>query len=176
MNVILGVTGGIAAYKSAELVRLLKQHSHEVQVVMTASAASFITPLTFQALSGRPVRMALFDEAAEAAMSHIELARWADLLLVAPASADIIAKFANGLADDLLSTLYLAYDGSTVLAPAMNRVMWHHPAVQRNIEVLISRGVGMLGPAEGDQACGEVGLGRMLEPQAIVAELLDYES
>jgi len=168
-RILLGVTGGIAAYKSAELVRRLRDRGAEVQVVMTAGARQFVTPLTFQALSGRPVRTDLWDEAAEAAMGHIELARWADRVLVAPASADFLARLAHGLADDLLTTLCLATDAPLSVAPAMNRLMWANAATQANVALLRSRGVTVLGPAEGDQACGETGPGRMLEP----AELLD---
>ena len=168
-RILLGVTGGIAAYKSAELVRRLRDRGAEVLVVMTAGARQFVTPLTFQALSGRPVRTDLWDDAAEAAMGHIELARWADQVLIAPASADFLARLANGLADDLLTTLCLATDAPLSVAPAMNRLMWANAATQANVALLRSRGVTVLGPAEGDQACGETGLGRMLEP----AEILD---
>jgi phosphopantothenoylcysteine decarboxylase/phosphopantothenate--cysteine ligase len=171
-RVLLGVTGGIAAYKSAELVRRLRERDIEVQVVMTAGAREFVTPLTFQALSGRPVRSDLWDAAAEAAMGHIELARWPDRILVAPASADFLARLANGVADDLLSTLCLATDRPIAVAPAMNRLMWANPATQDNVAKLASRGVRVLGPAEGDQACGEVGPGRMLEPLDLVEEIL----
>lgn len=170
-RILLGVTGGIAAYKSAELVRRLRERGAEVQVVMTAAATAFITPLTLQALSGRPVRTGLMDPQAEAAMSHIELARWAECLLIAPASADFIARLAHGLADDLLSTVCLASEAPLVVAPAMNRVMWQHPATQANCAVLAARGVRLLGPAAGEQACGEVGAGRMLEPMALVEAL-----
>lgn len=170
-RILLGVTGGIAAYKSAELVRRLRERGAEVQVVMTESATAFITPLTLQALSGRAVRTSLMDPQAEAAMSHIELARWADCILIAPASADFIARLAHGLADDLLSTVCLASEAPLVVAPAMNRVMWQHPATQANCAVLAARGVQLLGPAEGEQACGEVGAGRMLEPMALVEAL-----
>lgn len=174
-RVLLGVTGGIAAYKSAELVRLLRKAGAEVRVVMTSGAAQFITPMTFQALSGNPVRQQLFDPAHEAAMGHIELARWADLMLVAPASADFMARLAAGMADDLLTTLCLASDAPLLLAPAMNRLMWANPATRDNAGRLERRGVRLLGPAEGDQACGETGPGRMLEPQQLldaVCELL----
>ncbi len=168
-RILLGVTGGIAAYKGADLVRRLRERGAEVQVVMTVSAQRFVTPLTFQALSGRPVRTELWDSAAEAAMGHIELARWADLVLVAPASADFLARLASGRADDLLAALCLATEAPIALAPAMNRVMWTHPATQANVAVLQKRGVRLLGPDEGDQACGEVGPGRMLEPDAIAS-------
>jgi len=167
-RILLGVTGGIAAYKSAELVRRLRDRGAEVQVVMTAGARQFVTPLTFQALSGRPVRTDLWDDAAEAAMGHIELARWADQVLIAPASADFLARLAHGLADDLLTTLCLATDAPLSVAPAMNRLMWANAATQANVALLRSRGVTLLGPAEGDQACGETGPGRMLEPAEIL--------
>lgn len=163
-KVLLGVTGGIAAYKSPELVRRLRERGAEVQVVMTAGAARFVTPMTFQAVSGRPVRDALWDDAAEAAMGHIELARWADLILVAPASADFIARLTAGMADDLLATLCLASEAPVALAPAMNRVMWSAAATRDNMDRLGSRGVAVFGPGSGDQACGETGEGRMLEP------------
>ncbi len=166
-RILLGVTGGIAAYKGADLVRRLRERGAEVQVVMTASAQRFVTTLTFQALSSRPVRTELWDSAAEAAMGHIELARWAELVVVAPASADFISRLAAGRADDLLATLCLATEAPIALAPAMNRLMWAHAATQANVTVLQERGVRLLGPAEGDQACGEVGPGRMLEPDAI---------
>src|SRR5471032_55687 len=154
-RILLGVTGGIAAYKSAELVRRLIELGAQVQVVMTSAAREFVTPTTFQALSGRPVRTDLWDAAAEAAMGHIELARWAELVLVAPASADFLARLAHGLADDLLSTLCLATEAPIAVAPAMNRVMWAHPATRANVAMLTSRGVIIIGPAEGEQACGE---------------------
>jgi phosphopantothenoylcysteine decarboxylase / phosphopantothenate---cysteine ligase len=168
-RILLGVTGGIAAYKSADLVRRLRERGADVQVVMTRGAREFVTPLTFQALSGRPVRTELWDEAAEAAMGHIELARWAELVLVAPASADFLARLAGGRADDLLATLCLATEARLVLAPAMNRLMWSHAATQANAALLKQRGATLLGPAEGEQACGEVGPGRMLEPAEIAA-------
>ncbi len=170
-RILLGVTGGIAAYKSADLVRRLAERGAEVQVVMTAGAQRFVTPLTFQALSGRPVRADLWDESAEAAMGHIELARWADRVLVAPASADFIARLAHGLANDLLTTLCLATGAPVAVAPAMNRLMWANPATQANVATLRSRGVAVLGPGEGGQACGETGAGRMLEPADLVAAL-----
>jgi len=165
------VTGGIAAYKACELTRLLVKEGHEVRVVMTDAATRFIAPLTFQALSGRLVHTAWLDATAEAGMGHIELARWADAVVVAPASADFMAKLAHGLADDLLSTLCLATSAPLYLAPAMNRLMWQHPATQANGAVLQSRGAMLLGPAEGEQACGETGAGRMLEPAEIIALL-----
>jgi phosphopantothenoylcysteine decarboxylase / phosphopantothenate---cysteine ligase len=172
MRVLLGVTGGIAAYKSAEIVRRLRERGAEVQVVMTAGACRFVAPLTFQALSGRPVRTDLWDEAAEAAMGHIELARWADRILVAPATADFIGRLAHGLADDLLATLCLATDAPVSIAPAMNRLMWANAATRANVELLRARGVAILGPAEGEQACGETGPGRMLEPVDLVERMM----
>ncbi len=171
IKVVVGVTGGIAAYKSAELIRRLREKEFEVRVVMTRAAREFITPLTLQALSGYPVRHDLFDEAAEAAMGHIELARWADVVLVAPASADFIAKLAHGFANDLLSTLCLATAARVIAVPAMNRQMWASGATQENCSTVLRRGVLLLGPAEGDQACGEVGPGRMLDPVEIVSRL-----
>src|SRR6204780_1390403 len=168
-RILLGVTGGIAAYKSADLVRRLVEHGAQVQVVMTAGAREFITPTTFQALSGRTVRTDLWDPAAEAAMGHIELARWAELVLVAPASADFLARLAHGLADDLLSTLCLATEAPIALAPAMNQQMWRNAATRANVELLSARGVHLIGPEVGEQACGEHGPGRMLEPNEIVA-------
>ena len=170
-RILLGVTGGIAAYKSATLVRRLMDEGAEVRVVMTSGAEAFITPLTFQALSGNPVHTDLLDPAAEAAMGHIELARWASLILIAPASANTIARLAHGLADDLLGTLCLASEAPLVIAPAMNRIMWSHAATQQNIDTLHARGVRTLGPGVGSQACGETGAGRMLEPEEIVAHL-----
>jgi phosphopantothenoylcysteine decarboxylase/phosphopantothenate--cysteine ligase len=167
-RILLGVTGGIAVYKSADLVRRLIERGAQVQVVMTRAAREFVTPVTFQALSGRPVRTELWDSAAEAAMSHIELARWADLVLLAPASAHSLARLANGLADDLLSTLCLATAAPLVVVPAMNQQMWAHPATQDNVAVLARRGVRILGPGVGSQACGEYGAGRMLEPLEII--------
>lgn len=167
-RILLGVTGGIAAYKAAELTRRLRQAGAELRVVMTRGACAFVTPLTFQALSGHPVRTELFDPAAEAAMGHIELARWADAVLVAPATADFMARLAQGRADDLLSTLCLATEAPVALAPAMNRLMWANPATQANARQLVERGLRLLGPAAGAQACGEEGPGRMLEPEALV--------
>lgn len=172
MRVLLGVTGGIAAYKSAEIVRRLRERGAEVQVVMTAGACRFVAPLTFQALSGRPVRTDLWDEAAEAAMGHIELARWAERILIAPATADFIGRLAHGLADDLLTTLCLATGAPVSIAPAMNRLMWANAATRANVELLRTRGIAILGPGEGDQACGETGPGRMLEPEELVQGLL----
>ncbi len=167
-RILLGVTGGIAAYKSADLTRRLRDAGAEVRVVMTRAATEFITPLTMQALSGNPVHLHLLDPQAEAAMGHIELARWADGVLVAPASANFMAKLAHGLAGDLLSTLCLACDAPLALAPAMNRLMWANPATQHNRQLLEQRGVQLFGPAVGEQACGEVGEGRMVEPQQLV--------
>jgi len=162
-QVILGITGGIAAYKAAELCRLLIRAGAEVRVVMTPSAAEFITPLTFQALSGNRVHTELLDEDAEAAMGHIELARWADLILIAPASANFIARLSQGRADDLLSTLCLATTATIAVAPAMNQAMWNNSQTQENLASLQEKGITVLGPASGEQACGDVGLGRMLE-------------
>ena len=170
-RVLVGVTGGIAAYKAAELVRLLRTAGDEVQVVMTAAAEQFITPLTLQALSGRAVRTDLWDESAEGAMGHIELARWADVVLVAPASADFLARLAHGRADDLLATLCLATTAPLAVAPAMNHRMWLNAATQSNVALLRARGVRVLGPAEGDQACGEFGPGRLEEPARLAAAL-----
>jgi len=175
-RILLGVTGGIAAYKSADLVRRLRDGGAEVQVVMTEGAARFVTPLTFQALSGRPVRVGLWDEAAEAAMGHIELARWADLVLVAPASADFLARLAAGLADDLLTTTCLATTAPLAVAPAMNQQMWSAAATQSNICTLRGRGVQIWGPGVGSQACGETGAGRLLEPTDIAARVFAPES
>lgn len=168
-RVLVGITGGIAAYKGAELVRRLKEAGAEVRVAMTGAATQFITPLTLQALSGQPVHLDLLDPAEEGAMGHITLARWADVIVVAPATADFMAKLAHGRADDLLSTLCLASTAPLLLAPAMNTAMWQHPATQANAELLRRRGVHFIGPAAGEQACGEVGPGRMVEPPAITA-------
>jgi phosphopantothenoylcysteine decarboxylase/phosphopantothenate--cysteine ligase len=173
IRILLGVTGGIAAYKSPDLVRRLIEKGADVQVVMTEAAQKFVSPMTFQAVSGRPARIGLWDEAAEAAMGHIELARWAQLVLVAPATADFIARLAGGRADDLLSTLCIATEAPIVIAPAMNRVMWANKATQANIGVLQSRGIRLLGPAAGNQACGEVGVGRMWEPTLLASTLLE---
>jgi phosphopantothenoylcysteine decarboxylase / phosphopantothenate---cysteine ligase len=170
-RVLLGVTGGIAAYKSPDLVRRLRDQGAEVQVVLTAGAREFVTPMTFQAVSGRDVRSDLWDPEAEKAMSHIELARWADFILIAPATADFIARLATGQADDLLTTLCLATDAPIAVAPAMNRVMWANAATQSNVVTLRSRGVHVWGPGEGDQACGETGAGRMLEPMQLAAHV-----
>lgn len=170
-RILLGVTGGIAAYKAANLVRLLKTAGAEVQVVMTQAAQAFITPLTLQTLSGHSVRCELFDTQAESGLNHIELARWAERIVIAPATANFIARLAHGFADDLLSTLCLATESPIILAPAMNYHMWQHPATQDNLQLLRNRGVTILGPTAGVQACGDVGVGRMLEPETIVAAL-----
>jgi phosphopantothenoylcysteine decarboxylase/phosphopantothenate--cysteine ligase len=161
---MLGVTGGIAAYKSPDLVRRLRERGAEVQVVMTAAAQEFVTATTFQAVSGRPVRTDLWDAAAEAAMGHIELARWAEVVLIAPATADFLARLATGQANDLLTTLCLATQAPVVVAPAMNHIMWSNAATRANVGTLTQRGIHIFGPGSGDQACGEVGEGRMLEP------------
>ncbi|WP_415885569.1 bifunctional phosphopantothenoylcysteine decarboxylase/phosphopantothenate--cysteine ligase CoaBC [Neptuniibacter sp. QD37_6] len=169
-QIILGITGGIAAYKSAELTRILKGAGAEVRVVMTASATEFITPLTLQALSGNPVHQHLLDAEAEAGMGHIELAKWADLILIAPASANFMARLASGQGDDLLTTICLATDAPICLAPAMNQAMWRDEGTQKNAETLKFRGIKLFGPGIGEQACGDTGPGRMLEPTEI-AEL-----
>lgn len=166
-NVLLGVSGGIAAYKSAELIRQLQDRGASVRVIMTHGAQEFITPLTLQALSGNPVHTELLDERAELGMGHIELARWADLLLIAPATADLIARLSAGRADDLLSTVALATAAPLMLAPAMNQQMWKDSATAANIKTLVDRGARIVGPAAGQQACGDVGLGRMEEPPVI---------
>ena len=173
-RIVLGVTGGIAAYKAAELVRLLIKQGATVQVVMTEAATHFVTPVTFQALSGNPVFTDQWDARKANNMAHIDLTRDADALLIAPASADFLAKLANGLANDLLSTLTLARDCPLLVAPAMNRQMWENPATQRNVATLRGDGVALLGPSSGEQACGEVGLGRMIEAEEIVAELIEF--
>ncbi|MGM0563160.1 MAG: bifunctional phosphopantothenoylcysteine decarboxylase/phosphopantothenate--cysteine ligase CoaBC [Pseudomonadota bacterium] len=172
-RILLGVTGGIAAYKSADLVRRLAEHGCEVRVVMTAGALEFMQPLTFQALSGNPVHTDLLDPKAEAAMGHIELARWADAIVIAPATADFLSKLAAGTADDLLSTLCLASTLPIAVAPAMNQQMWASPATRDNMQRLEHRDVAVWGPAEGSQACGEVGAGRMLEPLEIAQRIND---
>jgi phosphopantothenoylcysteine decarboxylase/phosphopantothenate--cysteine ligase len=172
-RILLGVTGGIAAYKSPDLVRRLMERGADVQVVMTAAAKRFVSPMTFQAVSGRPARSDLWDDAAEAAMGHIELARWAQIILIAPASADCIARLAAGRADDLLCTLCLASEAPIMLAPAMNRVMWANKATQANVQTLVGRGIRILGPASGGQACGEIGEGRMWEPMKLAESLLE---
>ena len=169
MNIVLGITGGIAAYKAPDLVRRLRERGGDVQIVMTASAEEFVTSTALQAVSGRPIRSNLWDKEAEAAMSHIELARWADIVLIAPATAEIMARIVSGGAPDLLTTICLATEAPIALAPAMNRVMWSNPATQANRRVLESRGTHILGPAVGSQACGETGAGRMLDPDTIAA-------
>lgn len=171
-KILLGVTGGIAAYKTPELVRRLKDRGAEVQVVLTRSAREFVTETTLQAVSGRPVRSNLWDKDAEAAMGHIELARWADLVLIAPATAEIMSRLASGSAPDLLTTLCLATEAPVVIAPAMNHVMWASSAVQENRRTLERHGVRLIGPAVGDQACGETGPGRMVEPDDIVTAVM----
>lgn len=170
-KLVLGITGGIAAYKAAELVRLLVKANYEVQVVMTEAATQFITPMTMQALSGKPVFTGMWDSSIDNGMPHIELSRDADAILIAPATAEFIAKLLHGRADDLLSTLCLARDCPLLVAPAMNKQMWENPATQRNIAQLKSDNISVLGPDSGEQACGEVGLGRMLEPDDLMAEL-----
>jgi phosphopantothenoylcysteine decarboxylase/phosphopantothenate--cysteine ligase len=170
-RVLLGVSGGIAAYKAAELLRLLQQVGHDVRVVMTRAAMEFVRPLTFQALSGKPVHSDLLDPNAEAAMGHIELARWAERIVITPASADVIARLAHGQADDLLAAVCLASEAPIAIAPAMNRAMWAHAATAANLRMLQSRGVHVWGPDEGVQACGEVGPGRMLEPVELAARM-----
>lgn len=172
-HIVLGVTGGIAAYKCADLVRRLREQGAEVQVVMTQSACEFITPLTMQALSGNPVHTSLLDHAAESAMGHIALARWSDVILIAPASANFIARLAHGQADDLLSTLCLAAAVPILVAPAMNQQMWTNPATRDNCNILQQRAYRLCGPATGNQACGETGPGRMLEPAELVQILND---
>nr|GEZ11988.1 phosphopantothenoylcysteine decarboxylase-like [Tanacetum cinerariifolium] len=172
-RIVLGVGGGIAAYKSAELVRRLRDHGAEVRVVMTRGGAEFITPLTMQALSGHPVHLDLLDPAAEAAMGHIELAKWADMILIAPGTADLMARLAQGIANDLLTTVVLATDAIVAVAPAMNQAMWRDPSVQANLQLLEQRGLRMFGPASGSQACGDVGYGRMLEPNDLAQSAAD---
>lgn len=168
-QIVLGITGGIAAYKSAELVRRLQDAGASVHVVMTAAAQEFITPLTLQALSGNPVHTTLLDPAAEAGMGHIQLARWADVVLIAPASADFMARLTHGQGDDLLTTICLATAAPIAIAPAMNQGMWKNPSTQANLQTLITRNIHIFGPADGGQACGDVGPGRMLEPQDLVS-------
>ena len=173
-RIVLGVTGGIAAYKAAELVRLLGKQGADVQVAMTEGATHFVTATTFQALSGKPVFTDQWDARMPNAMAHIDLSRQADLILVAPASADFLARTAHGLADDLLTTMVLARDCPMLVAPAMNRQMWENPATQRNVAQLQADGIGVLGPASGEQACGEIGAGRMLEPEEILEEVIAF--
>ncbi len=171
MKILIGVSGGIAAYKALELVRLFIKAGHQVQVVMTAGAKQFIQPLSFQALCGHKVRDSLFDLEQEAGMGHIELARWADVIVIAPASADVLARLRVGMADDLLTTLCLATDRPIVFAPAMNRLMWANVATQDNVNALQQRGWQMIAPESGEQACGEVGAGRLAEPETIFAKV-----
>lgn len=171
-RVLVGVSAGIAAYKSPELVRRLRERGADVRVVMTEGAAAFITPMSLQAVSGHRVRDTLLDAEAEAGMGHIELARWADDVVIAPATADLIARLAGGLADDLLTTAVLATEARLWLAPAMNRVMWNHPAVRANVDTLVERGARTLGPDAGGQACGEEGYGRMMAPERIAEAML----
>ena len=166
-NILLGITGGIAAYKSAELTRALVGAGANVRIVLTAAGAEFITPLTLQALSGNPVHQSLLDPEAEQGMGHIELARWADLILIAPASADFMARLSHGMANDLLTTLCLASEAPICIAPAMNQAMWRDPRTQENAQRLAAQGVQLWGPAAGEQACGDVGPGRMLEPSEL---------
>ncbi len=173
MNIVLGITGGIAAYKAPDLVRRLRERGAEVQIVMTSSAEEFVTGTALQAVSGKPIRSNLWDKEAEAAMSHIELARWADVVLIAPATAEVMARIASGGAPDLLTTICLATEAPIALAPAMNHVMWGNPATQANREVLEQRGIHIIGPGIGSQACGEDGAGRMLEPDLIAATVFN---
>jgi phosphopantothenoylcysteine decarboxylase/phosphopantothenate--cysteine ligase len=170
-RVLLCVCGGIAAYKAVELVRRLQDAGADVQVAMTANALRFVGAPSFQAVSGKPVRQSLWDEAAEAAMGHIELARWAEQVVVAPATANTIARLAHGFADDLVTTLCLATTAPIAIAPAMNHRMWLHAATQANVATLVARGVQVIGPDDGAQACGEFGPGRLSEPEAIVQAL-----
>lgn len=173
-QILVGITGGIAAYKTIELIRLLTKAGAAVQVVLTEGAKAFVTEMTLQAVSGHPVRSSLLDPAAELGMGHIELAKWADIILVAPASADFMARYSQGMANDLLTTLCLATEAPVVLAPAMNQAMWKHPATQANKETLLSRGIEFIGPASGAQACGDVGMGRMEEPEDIYQALMSF--
>ena len=169
-NILLGITGGIAAYKSASFARLLIKNGYDVRVIMTASAQAFITPLTLQALTGNPVHIDLLDESAELGMGHIELAKWADLLIIAPATANTIAKLAMGIADDLLTTVCLATTAPILVAPAMNQQMWQHPSVKLNLQTLTDYDYEIIQPASGEQACGDIGEGRLPEPE----QLLEY--
>ncbi|MCX7074193.1 MAG: bifunctional phosphopantothenoylcysteine decarboxylase/phosphopantothenate--cysteine ligase CoaBC [Methylococcales bacterium] len=171
-KILLAVTGGIAVYKALELTRLLKKQGADVRVVMTKSATAFVQPLSFQALSGHSVHSELLDTEAENAMGHIELARWADVFVMAPATANTLAKMAHGLADDLVSTLYLAATCPVYVAPAMNQAMWNHPATQANLKILQTHGVNLIAPESGEQACGEIGVGRMAEPETICRGVL----
>ncbi|MCX7089686.1 MAG: bifunctional phosphopantothenoylcysteine decarboxylase/phosphopantothenate--cysteine ligase CoaBC [Methylococcales bacterium] len=171
-RILLAISGGIAAYKCAELVRLLVKQNAEVRIVMTQAALQFVTPLTFQALSGYPVQTDLLTPEADYAMGHIELARWADVLLIAPATANVLAKLSHGLADDLLSTLYLVAECPVYVAPAMNQAMWHKPVTQQNLKRLQQHGVILIGPESGEQACGDIGFGRMSEPTSICQQIM----
>lgn len=173
-NVIIAVTGGVAAYKAAELTRLFRKAGAQVRVIMTRGAQAFIAPLTLQALSGSPVHRELLDEAAEAGMGHIELARWADAFVVAPATADVIARIAQGRADDLLTTTLLATPAPVFVAPAMNQQMWANPATADNLLLLANRGITVVGPDAGEQACGDIGPGRLLEPEQILAAVSNH--
>jgi len=175
MNLLLGITGGIAAYKAPELVRRLRDRGIDVRVVMTRSAHEFVTATSLRAVSGQPVRDNLWDEEAEAAMGHIELARWADRVLIAPATAEFLSRLAQGSAGDLLTTLCLATEAPVAIAPAMNRVMWSNPAVQANVSTVSARGIEILGPGVGDQACGEIGAGRMLDVEELVDAVTSSE-
>ncbi|SFR62522.1 bifunctional phosphopantothenoylcysteine decarboxylase/phosphopantothenate--cysteine ligase CoaBC [Thiomicrospira sp. ALE5] len=176
MKILLGVSGGIAAYKALQLVRLLVKAGHQVQVVMTEGAKQFVQPLSFQALSGRPVRDSLFDLAQENGMGHIELARWPDLIVLAPVSANLLARLRVGMADDLLTTLCLASDRPILFAPAMNQLMWANSATQDNVAALMARGWQLIAPGEGEQACGDVGAGRLAEPDDIARAVAAYHS
>ena len=173
---LLGVTGGIAAYKSAELIRLLQRAGAEVKVVMTESAKEFITPLTLETLSGHPVYCDMFQSRNLPATHHISLARWTDMVLIAPATANFIARVANGFANDLLSTICLSTEAEIILAPAMNRCMWHNKITQQNVSELKNRHYKIIGPEEGEQACGEIGIGRMTEPEEILKQLVSPKS
>ncbi|MFD1383409.1 bifunctional phosphopantothenoylcysteine decarboxylase/phosphopantothenate--cysteine ligase CoaBC [Rhodanobacter aciditrophus] len=170
-RILVGITGGIAAYKTIELIRLLSKAGADIQVVLTEGGKAFVTEMTLQAVSGHPVRSSLLDPEAEQGMGHIELAKWADLIMIAPASADFMARYAQGMANDLLTTLCLATEAPVALAPAMNQAMWKHPATQANLVTLQSRGVAIMGPASGAQACGDVGAGRMEEPADLFAAI-----
>ena len=163
-NILLCITGGIAAYKSAEILRLFKKNGADIRIVMTEAAKEFITPLTMQALSGNPIHNSLLDEKAEAAMSHIELAKWADIIIIAPCTAETMSKLAHGRADDLMGAVILASNAKTFIAPAMNVEMWRDPVTQNNLNILSQRDLYFIGPASGEQACGDVGDGRMEEP------------
>ncbi len=176
MNILLGISGGIAAYKTPDLVRRLRDRGADVQIVLTVSAVEFVTETALQAVSGRPVRSNLWDKEAEAAMSHIELARWADVVLIAPATAEVMARIVSGGAPDLLTTICLATEAPIALAPAMNHVMWSNPATEANRVLLEERGIHLLGPGTGSQACGESGAGRMLEPDSIAAAVFNISN